>query len=365
MNNFCGDLDLIFGSCKRTKAATKNLMKVSAEEKPAFTAFNESTKVPFADGFVEEGDQIVPNLKSLKRLADILTDYGPFNLKFILPEGGQLGVLTETGYHDGVLGLIQEGKADMCFLPLPLDTQKAPGYFTSVISEQNYYISTLRNLDDNTSAVVSSLTSVTVIPFLLAILAILILELIAVEHFKIDALLTAIYRSFGASFRQHFTRRSTSLCLIQMLILMFPLFIFNASFNTQTIVGNRDYKIDTLKDVISQGKTPFFIEGISMYDFFKAEVNKDYAAIYERSVAAGLEEPFPLGPIPVFERRDLMVTFVSGIGKKLTPLISSVSGTIKTNQEQYFSAKPFHRSLQSMLYSYNVSKSFRTKINTL
>uniref|UniRef100_T1KME0 Ionotropic glutamate receptor C-terminal domain-containing protein n=1 Tax=Tetranychus urticae TaxID=32264 RepID=T1KME0_TETUR len=220
---------------------------------------------------------------------------------------------TETGYH-GVLGLIQKGKADMCFLPLPLDTQKAPGYFTSVISEQNYYISTLRNLDDNTSTVVSSLTSVTVIPFLLAILATLILELIAVEHFKIDAL---------------------------------------------------DYKIDTLKDVISQGKTPFFIEGLSLYDFFKAEVNKDYAAIYERSVAAVLEEPFPLGPIPVFERRDKMVTFVSGIGKKLTPLVSSVSGTIKTNQEQYFSAKPFHRSLQSMLYSYNVSKSFRTKINTL
>ncbi|XP_025017318.1 uncharacterized protein LOC107365440 [Tetranychus urticae] len=150
-----------------------------------------------------------------------------------------------------------------------------------------------------------------------------------------------------------------------MLISMFPLFIFNASFNTQTIVGNRDYKIDTLKDVISQGKTPFFIEGLSLYDFFKAEVNKDYAAIYERSVAAVLEEPFPLGPIPVFERRDKMVTFVSGIGKKLTPLVSSVSGTIKTNQEQYFSAKPFHRSLQSMLYSYNVSKSFRTKINTL
>uniref|UniRef100_T1KVI4 Endonuclease/exonuclease/phosphatase domain-containing protein n=1 Tax=Tetranychus urticae TaxID=32264 RepID=T1KVI4_TETUR len=41
MNNFCGNLDSIFGNCKRTKAATKNLMKISAEEKPDFTAFNE------------------------------------------------------------------------------------------------------------------------------------------------------------------------------------------------------------------------------------------------------------------------------------------------------------------------------------
>ncbi|XP_025017309.1 uncharacterized protein LOC112539208 isoform X3 [Tetranychus urticae] len=64
--------------------------------------------VPFAEGFVEEDDQVVPKLKSLKRFAAILSDYGPFNLKFILPKEGQLGVLTETGYHDGVLGLMQE-----------------------------------------------------------------------------------------------------------------------------------------------------------------------------------------------------------------------------------------------------------------
>ncbi|XP_025017289.1 uncharacterized protein LOC107365435 [Tetranychus urticae] len=132
--------------------------------------------VPFAEGFVEEDDQFVPNLKSLKRFAAILTDYGPFNLKFILPEEGQLGVLTETGYHDGVLGLMQDGKADMCFVPLPLDTQKAPGYFTSVTSEMDYYILTRRNLNDLTSALISSLTSVEAIPLLLAVLVILILS---------------------------------------------------------------------------------------------------------------------------------------------------------------------------------------------
>uniref|UniRef100_T1KQM2 Solute-binding protein family 3/N-terminal domain-containing protein n=1 Tax=Tetranychus urticae TaxID=32264 RepID=T1KQM2_TETUR len=286
--------------------------------------------VPFAQGFDEEDGEIVPHLKALKGFAAMLTSYGPYNVKFILPDSGQLGALTESGYDDGVLGLMQEGKADMCFLPLPLDTQKAPGHFTSVISEQLFYVSTVRNLDDNTSTVVSSLTSISVIPVLLAILSILILELIAVNRFKIEALLTAIYKSFGISLHQHFTQH---------------------------------YKIDTLKDAMNKGKIPFFIEGISKYDFFKAQVTKDYADVYERSVAAGLDEPFPLGPIPVFERRDKMVTFVSGIGKKLTPLLAAAS-LRKNNQEQYFSVKPFHRSLQSMLFGYTAD-SARIRWNTL
>uniref|UniRef100_T1KME6 Uncharacterized protein n=1 Tax=Tetranychus urticae TaxID=32264 RepID=T1KME6_TETUR len=176
--------------------------------------------VPFAEGFIEEDDQVVPNLKSLKRFAAILSDYGPFNLKFILPEEGQLGVLTETGYHDGVLGLMQAGKADMCLLPLSLDTQKAP-------------------------------------------------------------------------------------------------------------------------------------------------VTKDYADNYERAVAEGFEEPFPLGPIPVFKRREQMLTFVSGVGKKLGPLAADSSDLLKPNQEHYFSAKPFHRSLQAMIFSYNASESHRKRMNTL
>uniref|UniRef100_T1KM93 Uncharacterized protein n=1 Tax=Tetranychus urticae TaxID=32264 RepID=T1KM93_TETUR len=321
--------------------------------------------VPFAEGFVEEDDQVVPKLKSLKRLAAILADYGPFNLNFILPKEGQLGVLTETGYHDGVLGLMQENKVDMCLLPLPLDTQMAPGNFTSVISEMDYYILTHRYLNDASSALISSLTSVQAIPLLLAVLTILILELIAVKHFKIEALLTAIFRSFGISFYQDLSHRSSWLCLIQMLILMFPVFIFGAALSTQTIVGDRDYKIDTLKDVIKQGNTPHFIDGISMYDFFKGKVNKDYAEIYERAVAKGFGEPMPLGPIADKYRLEKVATFVSGIGKKLAPLSAAESNLLKPNQEQYFSAKPFHRSLQAMLFSYNTSKSLKKRFDTL
>uniref|UniRef100_T1KME8 Uncharacterized protein n=1 Tax=Tetranychus urticae TaxID=32264 RepID=T1KME8_TETUR len=245
--------------------------------------------VPFAEGFVEEDDQTVPNLKSLKQFAAILSDYGPFNLKFILPKEGQFGVLTETGYHDGVLDLLQEGKADMCLLPLSLDTQKAPGYFTSVVFEENFYIVSIRNLNKDHSAMISSLTSVTVIPLLLAILAILILELIAVKCFKIEALLSGILKSFGISFYQHLSPRSSWLCVIQMLILMFPVFIFNAAFSTQAIVGTADSKIDTLRDIIDQGKIPFFVEGMSMHDLFKSKVTKDYSDNYERAVAEGLE----------------------------------------------------------------------------
>ncbi|XP_025017324.1 uncharacterized protein LOC112539220 [Tetranychus urticae] len=321
--------------------------------------------IPFAQGFVQEDDQAIPKLKSLKRFTAMLSDYGPFNLKFILPEEGQLGVLTETGYHDGVLGLMQEGKVDVCLLPLSLDTQKAPGYFTSVISEENFYIVSIRNLNKDHSATISSLTSITAIPLLLAVLATLILELIAVKRFKIEALLTAIFRSFGISFYQHLSHRALWFRLIQMLILMFPVFIFNAAFSTKTIVGKADLKIDTLRDIINQGKTPFFIEGISMYDFFKAKVTRDYADNYRRAVAEGFKEPFPLGPIPSFERNELMVTFVSGVGRKLSPLAASSSDLLKPNQEQYYSAKPFHRSLQAMLFSYNTSESTRKRFDTL
>uniref|UniRef100_T1KMD4 Uncharacterized protein n=1 Tax=Tetranychus urticae TaxID=32264 RepID=T1KMD4_TETUR len=228
--------------------------------------------VPFARGFAEKDGQIIPRLVSLKRLQVILSQSDQFNLKFILPEEGQLGVLTETGYHDGVLGLLQEGNS---------------------------------------------------------------------------------------------SHTSSWLCLIQMLILMFPVFIFNSAFSTQTIVGTADYKIDTLKDVINQGRIPFFLEGISMHDFFKAKVTKDYAGIYERSVSEGFGEAFQLGPIPVFEKSELMVTFISSVGRKLAPLMSSVSGFAKANQEHYFSAKPFHKSLQSILFSYNISKPIRRKFDTL
>ncbi|XP_025017329.1 uncharacterized protein LOC112539223 [Tetranychus urticae] len=321
--------------------------------------------VPFARGFAEKDGQIIPRLVSLKRLQAILSNSNQFNLKFILPEEGQLGVLTETGYHDGVLGLLQEGKADLCHLPLSLDTQKAPGYFTPVISEQNFYIFSTRNLNLDSSAVVSSLTSGTVTPLLLAILAILLLELVAVKHFKIEALLTATFRSFGISFHQNSSQTSSWLCLIQMLILMFPVFIFNSAFSTQTIVGTADYKIDTLQDVINQGRIPFFLEGISMHDFFKAKVTKDYADIYERGVSAGFGEAFQLGPIPVFEKSEMMVTFISSVGRKLAPLMSSVSGFAKANQEHYFSAKPFHKSLQAILFSRNTSKPIRRKFDTL
>ncbi|XP_025017317.1 uncharacterized protein LOC112539217 [Tetranychus urticae] len=321
--------------------------------------------VPFVAGFVEEDDQVVPNLKSLKQFAAMLSDYGPFNLTFILPEEGQLGVLTETGYHDGVLGLLQEGKADMCFLPLPLDTQKAPGYFASVISEEEFYIVSVRNLYKDDSAIISSLTSISVVPLLLAVLLISIMELITVKYFKIAALVTSIYQGFGVSMRQHFTRRSSWLCLIQMLILMFPVFVFNAAFSTQTIVGTADYKIDTLRDIIDQGKIPFFIEGVSMHDYFKAKVTKDYADNYERAVAEGFKEPFPLGPIPSLERKELMVTFISGVGKKLGPLATSSSDLLAPNQEQYYSAKPFHKSLQAVLFSYNASKLLRNNFDIL
>uniref|UniRef100_T1KM98 Uncharacterized protein n=1 Tax=Tetranychus urticae TaxID=32264 RepID=T1KM98_TETUR len=306
--------------------------------------------VPFARDFMEKDTEIVTRLKSLKRASAILLDYGPFNLKFILPEEGQLGLLTETGYHDGVLGLMQEG---------------VPGYFSSVVSEENFNIFSTRNLNLDNSAVVSSLTSVEASPLLFAILAIFILELIAVKIFNIEALLTAIFRSFGISFYQDLSHRFPWLCLIQMLILMFPVFIINSAFSTQTIVGTADYKIDTLKDVIEQGKIPFFIEGISMYDFFKGKVNKDYADVYERAVANGLDEPFRLGPVPVFEKSELMVTFLSSVGRKLAPLMSSVSTYCKINQEHYFSVQPFHRSLQAMLFSHNTSESTRKRFDTL
>uniref|UniRef100_T1KYJ5 Solute-binding protein family 3/N-terminal domain-containing protein n=1 Tax=Tetranychus urticae TaxID=32264 RepID=T1KYJ5_TETUR len=319
--------------------------------------------VPYADGFVEEDGEIVPKLKSLKRLAAIITDYGPFNLKFHLPETGQLGIVTETGYHDGVLGLMQEEKVEMCFLPLALDTVKAPGGFTPVISEESYYISSIRNLNDGTSAVVSSLASVNTIPIILAILIVLLLELVVTKHFNIESIVNVIYQSFGTSFYQNLSRHSAWFCLILMIILMFPVYIFDASFSTQTIVGTNDVKIDTLRDVITYGKISFFIEGISMYDWFKAKVTKDYGDIYERSKSNGLDKPFELGPVPIFRPADRMVLPVSTLGVKIAPLVAPE--ILGPSQVHYFSERPFHKSVQALLLSFKTPKSIKRRVNII
>lgn len=240
----------------------------------------------------------------------------------------------------------------------------APGNFTPAIFAQNYYIASVRNLDDNTSPIVSSLQSNAIVPLLIAVLVILLMELIAVKKFKIGALFTAIFRGFCVSFYQNFTYHSSWFCFIQVLILTFPLVIFNASFNTRTLVGNRDVKIDTLKDVIIYNKIPYFVEGISKYDFFKSKVNKEYAEIYRRSVQAGYGKPFP-GNMPRLKRRDLLVTFVTETPKRLIAASTVKYSTLEHNQNYYFSARPFHSSLQAMLLNYNISKSASTKLHSL
>ncbi|XP_025017960.1 uncharacterized protein LOC112539547 [Tetranychus urticae] len=318
----------------------------------------------FGQGFIEEDGQTVPELKSLKRLAAFVTDYGPFNLKLHLPESGQLGVLTETGYHDGVLGLMQEGKVELCFLPMTLDTQKAPGQFTSAMSEESYYIHSLRVLGGgNTSALTNSFVSVNTIPILLAIFIVLLLELVVIKRFNIESIVNAIYQSFGTSFYQNLSRHSTWFYLILMIIIMFPVYIFNASFSTETIVGNNDVKIETLRDVINYDKTPFFYEGISMYDWFKAKVTKDYGDIYERSKSKGYDEPYKLGPIPVFRPAEKMVTFISTLGVKVAPL--GVSGILEPNHVQYISERPFHRSVQALLLGFKIPEATKKRINIL
>uniref|UniRef100_T1KYH0 Receptor ligand binding region domain-containing protein n=1 Tax=Tetranychus urticae TaxID=32264 RepID=T1KYH0_TETUR len=226
----------------------------------------------FGQGFVEVDGQTVPELKSLKRFAAIMADYGPFKYDvFTLnnPKSGQLGVLTETGYHDGVLGLMQEGKVELCFLPMALDTQKVPGQFTPVISEESYYISSMR------------------------------------------------------------------------------------------ILGG----VNTLRDVIKYGKIPFFIEGISMYDLFKAKVTKEYAEIYERAKSKGFAKPYELGPFPVIGSYISMVTFISTLGVKVAPL--GASEILEPNKVQYISDRPFHRSVQALLMSSKTPKSIRRRVHLM
>uniref|UniRef100_T1KKS4 Uncharacterized protein n=1 Tax=Tetranychus urticae TaxID=32264 RepID=T1KKS4_TETUR len=317
--------------------------------------------IPLAQVFVEEDGEIIPELKSLKRLAAIITNYGPFNLKFHLPESGQLGVVTESGYHDGVLGMMQEGKVELCFLPLALDTVKVPGQFTPVISEESYYISSIRKVGGGASAVVSSLASVNTIPILLAILIVLLLELTVIKRFNIASITNAIYQSFGTSFYQNLSRHSTWFCLVLMIIIMFSVYIFDASFNTQTIVGTNDVKVETLRDVITYDKIPFFVEGISMYDWFKAKVTKDYGDIYERSKSNGLDKPYELGPIPVFRPVDRMVTFLSSLGVKIARL-GADEILHEPNQVHYFSERPFHRSVQALLLSFETPELIKKRL---
>ncbi|XP_025017936.1 uncharacterized protein LOC112539539 [Tetranychus urticae] len=259
---------------------------------------------------------------------------------------------------------MQEEKVELGFLPLALDTQKPPGRFTPVISEESYYISSIRNLGDGTSAVVPSLVSVNTIPILLAIFIVLILKLVVIKRFNIESVVKAIYQSFGTSFYKNLSRKSTWFCLILMVILMFPVFIFNASFNTQTIVGNADVKIDTLRDIVYYGKSPIFIEGMSMYDLFKAKVTKDYGDVYEKAKAKGFGVPFQLGPIPGVESiKDSVAVLISSKAKRLAPVVGASSGYVDPNQEMYFSERDFHRSLQAILMSHKLAASpFEVKI---
>uniref|UniRef100_T1KMC1 Uncharacterized protein n=1 Tax=Tetranychus urticae TaxID=32264 RepID=T1KMC1_TETUR len=184
-------------------------------------------KVPLLKDFLKA----LIELKSLKRFAAILSDHDPFNCisTYNLAQE-QLGLLIKTGYRLGLLQVV------VSFLPMPL--KKSTG---------------MRILNPGTSVVVSSLGSISEFNLLMAVLSILISELIAVKHFKIE-LFAAIYKSFG----------------------------------------RQNNRTDTLKDVISQNNIPKCTAVCPCLCY------KDYTDVFERAVAIRINEPIPLEPIPVF-----------------------------------------------------------------
>lgn len=262
---------------------------------------------------------------------------------------------------------LMKQKIDLCALPIPIDTQKASGYFSPVISEENYYICSLKRSFDETSPVVSSLSSYNSIPLLIALSVVLMTELAFTKYLNIESLVAAFYQTVSISLHHNISRHSKWLSFICLIILMFPVFIFNASFNTQTVVPNIDTKINTLRDVVTHKKTPIFFEGISMYDLFKAKVTKDYADVYELAKAKGFDKPFKLGMLPDkdFQRQEIAAS-ISGTLSRFSPLFATSSGLLDFNEQVYLSEKPFHKSQQAMLFSHKLNnRPFKAKIKKL
>lgn len=164
-----------------------------------------------------------------------------------------------------------------------------------------------------------------------------------------ETILATTIRLPDTLFNQHFMGRSVFRWL-QLIMLSICLNVFTAAFNTSTIVGKGDPRVNELSDVVEYDKTPCFFQGISMYELFEGKVTKAYADVYEQAERKGTSKPIPIGSLPDYQEYGPdIVKFES---EKAGKIGNSVDGTNHPASEfSYWSPKPFYRSSNAFIFN--------------
>lgn len=137
----------------------------------------------------------------------------------------------------------------------------------------------------------------------------------------------------------------TLIRIYQSFILLVSLTLFNATFNTSTITGENQGKIDTLRDVVVQDKIPIFLEGLSLFELFQTGVTHEHREVFKLANRKKSTQPFGLTSTDIFEtlspKYAILVSERAGHSGMIIP--SALGNTYVA--KIYRSKKPYHRGL--------------------
>ncbi|XP_015793666.1 uncharacterized protein LOC107370194 isoform X2 [Tetranychus urticae] len=307
-------------------------------------------EIPISSLFHFEGGQYVAVLKPLRTLIDDIAFYGFFDIYVKVSSTGQVGRLTESGYQDGILGMLQNREVDSLFIPIPIDTPKAPGWFTPIIREEAFYIYSIPYTSTRLSQEIGkNLLSFNLMLIWLAIIVSTFVLEIAIHVISqtgiATLLLETLSRYIAVLFNQYIPRQIDLIRLVQNLLLVLSMSLFSASFSTSTIIGDVQGKIDILGDVVQQNKIPIFFEGLSVFELFQTEASKDYRDVYRQSVRKGSNQPFGLTSTDVFEllSPDYAILCSEQAGKSGSIIPAALGNAYAA--KIYKSKGPYHQSL--------------------
>ncbi|XP_015783429.2 uncharacterized protein LOC107361188 isoform X2 [Tetranychus urticae] len=306
--------------------------------------------------FDEDDDgKVYPTYKSVKKMLDLFTDYGNFNEELVVTTEGQFGRFGENGYQDGILGLLQRREADVSLLPMSINIPQPPGQFTAIVTEEAYYINgfarTSSIIDQD---VTSSFTLFLPATWILLLSLIYLFEVISTYHYQhsvsiLTRFLSSADRLPSILFVQQSVVHRSIIKTSQLLLLNSVLIIFMASFKTTTIGGFGESRVNTLRDIVDLDKTPWFVEGLSMFELFEAEITKDYADVYQLAKRKGSARPTRIGErvgqIQAYSSENVWL-----YSEKVGKIGNSIEGTDHPMAKySYWSDKAFYQSLSAFL----------------
>ena len=249
---------------------------------------------------------------------------------------------------------MQFKEADSVVIPLPLNIPEAPGWFTPVIQEESYYIYSIpyssewKTQDISKSLIVFDL----MIIWLTVLIVTYVLE--TVIMFTKTNPLNGLCSLLGETFSHYFSilfgqfnpnSNNNLIRIYQSFLLLMSLCLFNATFNTSTIIGETIGKVDTLQDVVTQDKIPVFLEGLSLFELFQIGITQDHREVYKLAERKQTMQAFGLSPTELFEalspKHAILVS--AKVGDSGTILPSALGNN--HFEKFYRSKKPYHRGL--------------------